>query len=298
MNSDTSRKGNSETKESSDVQGSSTPHKARIINYPFASRFENTSTPSTNPNSSKTSVFQNAPWHIKTAIPAKPPIVNTSFKPPNSLNPPNSQVWPPALWYFNIPFLFSEYVDRCFQKCTSDGHRLFVEDSLKKLLNRCLLENSLNSTDWEKVPLISVTSQEKVSDEQPQQIMNVRAQRFSNKTPPTASPQKPKKETNELSWNHAYIVGTSTSIEKDYLRLTATPDPSSVRPLHILKKTLVHLKQKWKSGTEYSYLCDQFKSLRQDLTVQGILDDFTVNVYEVHARIALEMVQYNCFISG
>lgn len=70
-----------------------------------------------------------------------------------------------------------------------------------------------------------------------------------------------------------------------------------MRPLHILKRTLVYLKQKWKSGTEYSYLCDQFKSLRQDLTVQGILDDFTVNVYEVHARIALEMV-LRSFISG
>lgn len=279
MKSDSPREGSPKAKESSDGRGSNTTHKARVISYPFASKLESTSTPSISSSSSKSNVFKNAPWHMKAAIPVKAPIVNTSFKTPSPspINPQSSQVWPPAL---------CEYVDKCFQKCTSDEHRLFVEDSLKKLLNRCLLDNSLNSVDWEKMPLIPVTSQER-----PQQIMDVRAQRFSSQiTSPAPSPHKPKKDDNELSWNHAYIVGTCTNIEKDYLRLTATPHPSSVRPLHILRKTLTHLKQKWKSGTDYSYLCDQFKSLRQDLTVQGILDDFTVNVYEVHARIALEMV--------
>ncbi|KAI8802468.1 SAC3/GANP/Nin1/mts3/eIF-3 p25 family-domain-containing protein [Cladochytrium replicatum] len=84
------------------------------------------------------------------------------------------------------------------------------------------------------------------------------------------------------------IVGTSTKLEKRYLRLTSAPDPSTVRPLHILEQTLALLRQKWKDEGNYTYVCDQFKSLRQDLTVQRIRNEFTIRVYESHARIALE----------
>ncbi|EPS41669.1 hypothetical protein H072_4435 [Dactylellina haptotyla CBS 200.50] len=86
----------------------------------------------------------------------------------------------------------------------------------------------------------------------------------------------------------APIVGRSTKLEKRYLRLTSAPDPDTVRPLHVLEKTLELLKTKWKAENNYSYICDQFKSLRQDLTVQHIKNEFTINVYEIHARIALE----------
>ncbi|KAK6337761.1 hypothetical protein TWF696_001241 [Orbilia brochopaga] len=86
----------------------------------------------------------------------------------------------------------------------------------------------------------------------------------------------------------APVVGRSTKLEKRYLRLTSAPDPDTVRPLHVLEKTLDLLKSKWKAENNYSYICDQFKSLRQDLTVQHIKTDFTISVYEIHARIALE----------
>lgn len=84
------------------------------------------------------------------------------------------------------------------------------------------------------------------------------------------------------------VVGTCETLEKKYLRLTSAPIPSKVRPERILKQTLDLLKKKWRKEQNYSYICDQFKSMRQDLTVQHIKNDFTVKVYEIHARIALE----------
>ncbi|KAJ5580024.1 uncharacterized protein N7459_006009 [Penicillium hispanicum] len=84
------------------------------------------------------------------------------------------------------------------------------------------------------------------------------------------------------------VVGRSQTLEKNYFRLTSAPNPDTVRPLSVLRKTLDLLKKKWRQESNYGYICDQFKSLRQDLTVQHIRNAFTVNVYEIHARIALE----------
>lgn len=84
------------------------------------------------------------------------------------------------------------------------------------------------------------------------------------------------------------VIGRSQSLEKKYFRLTSAPNPDHVRPESILRQTLTFLLKKWKKERNYSYICDQFKSLRQDLTVQHITNSFTVEVYEVHARIALE----------
>lgn len=92
------------------------------------------------------------------------------------------------------------------------------------------------------------------------------------------------------------IVGRCQDLEKKYFRLTSAPNPDTVRPLHVLEKTLDHLKKKWRREKKYPYICDQFKSLRQDLTVQRIKTSFTVDAYEIHARIALEegdLSEYN-----
>ena len=92
------------------------------------------------------------------------------------------------------------------------------------------------------------------------------------------------------------LVGTCQKLEKNYFRLTAPPPPDTVRPLPILEQALDLIRKKWKKENNYTYACDQLKSLRQDLTVQHIKNEFTVKVYETHARIALQMAdlgEYN-----
>lgn len=115
-----------------------------------------------------------------------------------------------------------------------------------------------------------------------QKNLEKRQRRFDGGYKPTYQPSASPEPTS------GPVVGTCQTLEKRYFRLTSAPIPSQVRPESILRQTLDLLKKKWKKEGNYSYICDQFKSMRQDLTVQRIRNDFTVMVYEIHARIALE----------
>lgn len=99
----------------------------------------------------------------------------------------------------------------------------------------------------------------------------------------------------EPDWVALKVVGTSEAVEKSYLRLTAAPDPSTVRSLRALKISFEHCIGQWNVHHNYKYVCDQLKSIRQDLTVQQIRNQFTTDVYEAHARISIEVGDWSEF---
>lgn len=106
---------------------------------------------------------------------------------------------------------------------------------------------------------------------------------------PEALTPEPLKKPNESS-NTKVIVGKCEDLEKHYLRLTSEPDPLKVRPQKVLEKSINFILNRYHIDVlvGYSYVNNQFKSIRQDLTVQHIKNDFAIKVYETHARIAIE----------
>ena len=103
------------------------------------------------------------------------------------------------------------------------------------------------------------------------------------------------------------LTGTSTTLEKDYFRLTEVRiltnhlllgnlssslrkdvKKNEIRPESILQEAFEYIMRRWsEQEVDYSYMQSQLKSIRQDLTVQHIRNSFTAQVYETHARLAL-----------
>lgn len=140
----------------------------------------------------------------------------------------------------------------------------------------------------------------KVQLSEPDASKAKRAKRFGDAALAAAGTAKARKQAwretptggggggDDEAWAGLAIRGTSQELEKQYLRLTAPPDPATVRPLPVLRNALALVKRKWKASADYAHACEQLKSIRQDMTVQAIKEDFSAEVYEVHARLALE----------
>ncbi|CAD5213515.1 unnamed protein product [Bursaphelenchus okinawaensis] len=85
------------------------------------------------------------------------------------------------------------------------------------------------------------------------------------------------------------IVGTCTTLEKPYFRLTTEADPAQVRPYHILRRALDHVLRVYRDKkNDYHYANDQLKSIRQDILTQDIRNEFAIDVYEQHALLAIK----------
>jgi len=103
--------------------------------------------------------------------------------------------------------------------------------------------------------------------------------------------------SDEINWDAFALKGTCSKLEKSYFRLTSAPDPSTVRPEPVLRKALARLNGLIASGqVNYFYAQDQFKGMRQDCVVQALRGELATDIYEAHARAALEygdMAEYN-----
>lgn len=224
------------------------------------------------------------------AAPAKPvPPAPSSVRPPSGTLVSSNGQWPPALRTF---------VDRCFARCRSDRERDQMEVLLKQRIQGSMREGTLYTHNWSSEPLLGLTDLGKdrpppsgpisapaAKPPSPRKHAlakrEERARRFHSDAPDATDRRVAEAQAKRarqsallamaeegIDWDEFTIIGTCEKIEKRYLRLTSAPDPSTVRPLPVLKQTLEWLKARWRESGDYNYICDQFKSLRQDLTVR------------------------------
>lgn len=118
----------------------------------------------------------------------------------------------------------------------------------------------------------------------------LRASRTSSRTSST-----PTSESEVTSTAGEQLVGENQNLEKPYLRLTTFPRKQDVRPLTVLHKSLEHIKERYLQEEDFAWANEQLKSVRQDITVQGIRNSFVLQVYETHSRILLEHGDLNEF---
>ncbi|CAG8765330.1 5523_t:CDS:2, partial [Acaulospora morrowiae] len=175
---------------------------------------------------------------------------------PEKQQPTNPKEWPVSL---------KEYVQRSFNEAPHNIDA--IERELKIIISNKMSEGLLYETDWTKVDLPQScksprenekrknafaghsppdrhsADSDECSESQKREKRAKRFQEHERINRPRWEP--PVKQQDDIDVEKTVVVGTCTQLEKSYLRLTAAPDPSTVRPLRILKRTLEFLKAKW-----------------------------------------------------
>lgn len=191
-----------------------------------------------------------------------------------------------------LPPSLKAYATRAFAVCNGDEERSQMQLKLHGIISGALASGRLQTIDWTSALIPPINRRGdwpvmKRRDAFEVAAREARASRFRDcgiavsSHPPVHGGVQP-------------VRGTCKVLEKDYFRLTSPPDPTTVRPEPVLAAALSQLKAKWCAGAiDYAWACNQFKAIRQDLTVQGVRSAFAIHVYETHARVALESADIN-----
>lgn len=221
---------------------------------------------------------------------------NANANTTNTNNTQNQALWPESL---------QDFVNGAFQKAETlnDSQKTLFKEQIQSLIYSAARDKKIWTNDWAlqklpvfvpSVPLALVQDtlpppapkigkpQIQTSSFNSKQRKRQRAERFQSNIPTISSSPPSGTSTKQ-------IIGTLTALEKRYLRLTSEPVPALVRPELVLRKSLDFVVNKFRStACLYLYINDQLKAIRQDLTVQHIKNDLTIEVYETHGRIAIE----------
>ena len=79
-------------------------------------------------------------------------------------------------------------------------------------------------------------------------------------------------------------------LEKNYERLdiSSNINKNNYRDLNTLKMSFNFIKEKYNKNKDYSYIINQLKSIRQELLIQNIKNEFSIIVYEESVKLAIE----------
>ena len=85
-------------------------------------------------------------------------------------------------------------------------------------------------------------------------------------------------------------MSNENRLEKKYERLdlSSNLNNNNLRDLYTLKKSFKYVLEKYNENNDYSYIISQLKSIRQELIIQKIKDNFCIEVYEKSVELSIE----------